>query len=76
MKKVKSVFLCALGQIVVFDEEGQQIPELQENALSSWAKDAERKGYDLSEAVIETQNSGLRSKFFKTNEGRWNTQQL
>jgi hypothetical protein len=68
---IKMVFLSSYGGVAVCDERGEQIPELQENLLSAWAKDAERKGYDPSTCIIEATNMS-KLRFFKTSEGRWN----
>ena len=67
--KPKCLFLFDCGQIAVTDEAGQQIPELQGSALSSWATLAESLGYDVDGLEVETQFHTLRLR--KTQSG-WN----
>lgn len=54
MKKVKVIFLFPNGSIAAVDEQGQQIPELQGNAVSYlWAAFATAKGYDVNGTIFE-----------------------
>ena len=55
MKRVKDMILFANGMIAAFDEDGEQIPELQGNAVQLWAELAVSKGYSVNSCYFATQ---------------------
>lgn len=59
------------GNTMVFDEEGLQIPELQQSWFTLFVKFLEEKGINPSELsyVLPT---GQEAELFKTSEGNWN----
>lgn len=46
--------------IACFNEDGEQIPELQECLLSAWAARAQELGYDVNGLEVETQQGQIR----------------
>lgn len=65
--KIKSAIFFPTGQVAVFDERGQQIPELQKPLLLIWAEQAARLGYDPTTLIVETPAGMV--KFFKIENG-------
>lgn len=56
---VKTMFLFASGDIAAFDENGQQVQELQhKSAIQLWAEFATRLGYDVEGCECRLQAPG------------------
>lgn len=56
--------------VACFNAAGEQMPELQKSIPTLLAEHAEKCGYDLNGAVIETAHGNW--KMFRTDDGRWN----
>lgn len=69
LKKLESVILFSNGNIVVFDEQGKQVPELQVPPICLWADHVRKLGYD-PKTPIEIQGGG-KLTLFETEFG-WN----
>ena len=69
MNKIKSVMFLPAGGTAVFDDGGQQMPELQESWLLLWAKHAESLGYDVTEIKEILLPSGMSARLIKTEDG-------
>lgn len=67
--KIKSVMFMQGFGIAVFDERGQQIPELQESPITLWAQHCEALGFDPNGVIVETNLGNWR--LIKTEYG-WN----
>lgn len=68
MKKVKGIFLFPNGNIAAVDDAGQQIPELQGNAVTYlWATFATSRGFDVEGTIFETELGNM--KIVKTDSG-------
>lgn len=74
VKKIKSVTFFPNGNSMVFDEQGNQIPELQEAWIILWLKHAESLGYDPTECKDIQLPHGRFAQPFKTSEGNFNWQ--
>lgn len=70
MKTIKSFLHFQNSNIAVFDEDGQQIPELQISFYDMWAKHAESLGYNPEGIIIETVSGNWR--LFKCADGSYN----
>jgi len=58
-KAVKTMMLFSNGSIAAFDEQGNQIPELQsKSAIELWAEFALRNGWGVSGCAFTTQRPG------------------
>jgi hypothetical protein len=53
MTNIKSIRFFSNGNVAVFDEIGQQIPELQANIFEMFCERAERLGYDVTTAQVK-----------------------
>ena len=53
--KISKVFLFNTAQIAVFDERGEQIPELQTALIVEWAEKAKALGYEIDGLEIQIQ---------------------
>jgi len=52
-KKIHSIILFTNGNIIVFDQSGEQVPELQNNPINSVIERAKEMGYFVDSAKIE-----------------------
>lgn len=69
-KKVGKVFFFDYGQVVAFDESGDQIPEIQEKFWTHLVCERmEALGYDPAETTF-TLSDGREARFAKV-DGRW-----
>lgn len=48
-KPIKTVLVFENGNIAVFNESGEQIPELQSNLICDWAEKATKAGYSVDQ---------------------------
>lgn len=69
MKKIKHVAFFPNGNQMVFDENGEQIGELQESWLLLWAKHATELGYDVTNIDGLTLPNQQPAKILKTENG-------
>ena len=63
-KKISQMMMFETAQVAVFDENKQQIPELQISLLILWAERAKSLGYEIDGLIIEGAN-GLRIRFYE-----------
>ena len=58
-RRIASIMLFANGQIAAFDENDQQIPEMQmRSAIELWAEYASASGFDVIGCKFSTQQPG------------------
>jgi len=69
MKKPKLVRVFGNGATACFDDQGQQIGELQEGLIVLWAEHATRLGWDVDGLIVDGHFGKCR--IFKTEIG-WN----
>jgi hypothetical protein len=67
--KPKTAMMSSIGQMAIFDEQGQQIPDLQMPLLLMWAEVAEKRGYQVDGLVIECRGDSVR---LVKNGQQWN----
>lgn len=74
--KIKTVYFFRNGNTAVFDERGQQIPELQKSWLLLWTKHAKELGYDVLSVDKMLLPDGSNAKLFETMDGdlNWDVQ--
>lgn len=53
MKSIAKVLISSYGQIAVFDEDGEQIPELQVSLISMWTERAKNLGFEPDKILCE-----------------------
>lgn len=51
MEKIKSIILFSNGNIAVCDNNGQQVPELQDNPIIHIFKQARKLNYNVSDDI-------------------------
>lgn len=74
MASVKSAFIFPDGPVMVFDSQGQQMPELQQDFIVLLLEFWEGKGYhpnEFGEINVQHAGKGYRLIPYKT-EGKWN----
>lgn len=71
--KPQTAALFPNGSIMVFDQAGKQIAELQESPITLWAQRAESLGYDVAGLQIECRGEIYR--LFKCETG-WNREMI
>lgn len=69
---IKSVTFFNNGTTMVFDVNGDQVPELQEAWLCLWLKHAESLGYNPIECKDIQLPHGRYAQPFRTSEGNFN----
>lgn len=74
MKKPKTIIVFPNLNVAVCDNNGNQIPELQESLPTLLAQHFEKNGYDINGCVIET--TVWNWKMFRTEDGGWNREQV
>lgn len=67
----KEVLFFPNGNTAVFDEDDQQIPELQESWLRVFVEFLESKSVDPLKCRFQMPGRAI-ARLFKTEEGRWN----
>ncbi len=63
-KIVKELLVFKNGNVAVFDENDQQITELQKNLLCLWCEFAEGLGYNLDETMVKISDLTLKKGEF------------
>lgn len=69
-KEIQTVMIFGNMNLCAFDEQGNQIPEIQRNLVSLWAEHAEKNGYNVHGVVVETFSG--KWKIFRTSDGGFN----
>lgn len=70
-KTVKNVMVSDHLLIAAFDEQGQQIPELQIPLLTLWARHAESLGFNPNNVPVEIWSAGHHLKTIVKMEEDW-----
>jgi hypothetical protein len=69
MSKIKSVTFFPNGNTAVFDDAGNQMPELQEAWIRLWAEHAKNLGHDVTEIEDIMLPNEKYARFFKIEDG-------
>lgn len=70
MTTIKDIMVFNMGQIAVFDEKGNQIPELQMNLFLDWCNKADKLGYKIEGLTVRFME--VEAVIFKTSNGDYN----
>lgn len=70
--RIKTIFFFANGNTAVCDEDGQQMPELQEGWALLFARFLESRGYDPADVLEVNFPDGSRCRFFRLEDGGYN----
>ena len=68
---VKSITFFNNGNVMCFDDKGQQVPKFQKSIIQVYCKLLEEEGTDPT-TVDFTMPDGRKAKPFKTESGSWN----
>lgn len=55
MKLIKSIAVFGTGNVMVFDEKGEQIAELQRNLFAELAERGTKAGYEMDGVIVNVQ---------------------
>lgn len=72
--KPAAAMIFSNGSVAVFDEDGQQIPELQEPWMVLWFRFLESKGVDpatIPDIAIIVNGRNMHVRPFRTTDGGW-----